>query len=43
MQQEKFLKAMQKDLETYKVNSSSAKQLFVSMKEISDWLKTQSK
>ena len=34
---------MQKDLDAYKVDSSSAKQLFASMKEISDWLKKQEK
>ncbi len=43
MSQEELVKAMQKDLSTYKADKSSAKQFFASMKEISDWLKMQEK
>lgn len=43
MSKKEFIKAMSQDLDAYKVDSSSAKQLFASMKEISDWLKKQEK
>ena len=43
MQKEELVAAMQKDLDAYKADTTNAKQLFTSMKEISDWLKTQEK
>ncbi len=43
MSQEELVEAMQKDLDAYKADKSSTKQLFASMKEISDWLKTKEK
>ena len=43
MKEKELVQSMQKDLDIYKADNSSAKQLFASMKEISDWLKTQEK
>ena len=43
MKQKELVEAMQQDLEAYKADINSVKQLFASMKEISDWLKTQEK
>jgi len=43
MQEKEFVKAIRKDLDAYKADNNSAKQLFASMKEISDWLKMQEK
>ena len=43
MREEELVEAMQKDLDAYKADNSSAKQLFASMKEISDWLKAKEK
>ena len=38
MKRQEYVQAMQKDLDAYRADSANAKQLFVSMKEISSWL-----
>ena len=43
MSQKELVKAMQKDLDAYGADKSSAKQLFASMKEISNWLQAKEK
>ncbi len=42
-QKQDIQKKMQDALEAYKVDNSTAKQYFTSMKEISDWLNTKEK
>lgn len=43
MQDIQLIKLIQKELDAYKSNNSSAKQYFTSMKEISSWLATKEK
>ena len=43
MQDVKLIESIQKELDAYKSDNSTAKQFFTSMKEISSWLATKEK